>query len=1831
MIDLLALFSNSRDIGFITDRRGAILAATQGAQKALGYGRPELVGLDLPRLSVGDEFRPFFSEEAGAESRMRAGFQLRTKSGRILTVDAVASCLRDEAGAAVGWFFAGQDLRGALAEARGSRTFLDALVDSIGAALWSFDRNGTVITWSRACQHQFGIPRGEAEGKLPAVRLFPSPEDFRRVVRQVDETGRFTGEVPLHPREGAPRACQLSVTRLASAEGLSLGYTAVSFDVTERRRVEEFERVLFERAGEAILVVDVDDGRFLDANDKACEIHGYTRDEILKLRDLRPPGEDPAVMARIRRILDETGRYEGEEERHRRKDGTVFPCALNIRRVSVGGRRYSVMILRDLSERRRAEEYFRVLFEKANSGILMVEADTLRIAAANEKAAELLGAGPGGLAGADLLSLHPEFDQEAARKVMEEVRARGEGVYRQLWLLRRDGTAFPIEASARRIVLSDRAYVVLHFQDITEQARAERELEEAKTFLEHIQENASDGFALLDDRGVYVSVNRKMCEISGRTREDYLGRHYEEQTLPEYREAHRQHFAKLLAGESVQMRTRLVTPGGEERFVDVSSAPVRRGGRRYVFAIVRDVTGQVRSQEALHSAHGELERRVEERTAELRESEERFRSAFDSAAAGMCLIAPDGRFLQVNRFFCRMLGYEEKDLLGKSVQDVTHPDDLPPTLGLIGRALSGEISSFEIEKRSLHREGRVVRAFVAATLLRDPEGRPLYFVAELQDVTERRRVEETLRESEARFRGAFEHGGIGMAVVGPDGRFLEVNHSLCEMLGYPEGELLALTFQAITHPEDQAKSGELARRLLSGEVASAAIQKRYFHKQGRVVWADLATTLIRDGGGKPLYFVSGIQDVSERRAAEETLRESEARFRSTMDMALDAVIGMDARGTITYWNRRAEEMFGWSGEEAAGRSLAETIVPPAQREAHRRGLERFLATGEGAVLNRRIELTALRRNGTEFPVEISVTALRRGDSPTFTAFVEDITERKRAHQELERRVEERTGTLTAEIAERRRTEEDLRLYREIFAHSNDAINLVSPQGTLLAQNEAHRRLLGYEDAEILGTSPATWAREGFGRGMREIERSGTFRGEIINVTKSGEERIVELSAFPVRNASGGVLCYVAVKRDVTERKRSEERLAKLAEEQELLLTHARDFVYRHDAKGVFTYMSPAVERVTGHTVEDWLAHYTKFLTDHPMNARVIEYTEETLRTGRQSPPYLVEVTHRDGRRIVLEVSEQAYDEGGRIAGIVGVARDVTGRYGAERRLAVQHEVTRILAEAASLEEALPRILGTVGQELAWDVGAAWRADSPARVLRCGDVWHRPAVELPRFLEACRRSALKEGTGLPGRVWSARRPLWLADVRECGSPRVPAAVEEGLRSAFGFPVLAGEEVLGVVEFFSREARPADAELLGMMGSVGIQIGQFAGRKSAGETLRFQKALLESQSEAAIDGILVVSGEGVMISFNRRFVEMWGIPAEVAESRSDERALQSVLDKLVDPKGFLDRVTHLYRHPEEESRDEIALKDGRTFDRYSGPVRSLDGAHYGRVWYFRDVTGRKRTEQELRRAAEETRKAYEDLQQAQEQLIRSEKLASIGMLVSGVAHEINNPLNVMYGNLQLLARSSGLRGANGDGNGPSAALRAGRGRAAAGRARKLRQMIRDALKAAKHARRIVEDFRSFARDTRTAEPVDLNVCLEETVSLFQRELGTRIRVVKRLGRLPPIRCFRGQMNQVFLNLLKNASEAIEKKGTITLRTRRSGDRVVLEVADTGRGMPEEVRRKLFEPFFTTKPVGKGLGLGLSISAMIVQNHGGAISATSRPGRGSVFRVELPIRPR
>jgi len=1012
-------------------------------------------------------------------------------------------------------------------------------------------------------------------------------------------------------------------------------------------------------------------------------------------------------------------------------------------------------------------------------------------------------------------------------------------------------------------------------------------------------------------------------------------------------------------------------------------------------------------------------------------------------------------------------------------------------------------------------------------------------------------------------------------------------------------------------------------------------------------------------------FIGSIIDVTERKQAEIALSESEERFRAiTEGVPVAVVIARASDGVILYGNEQAAESLGLEPGSLEGRSMPEFLAHPEQRAV----LMERLSRGDPA---QGLEIQFRRPDGGLFWVAASLRLAGFRGVPVTLGVFSDITARKqsdmllkKAHEELEQRVLERTAELARanellqeEISERKRAESALRLilegtaavtggsfFRSLVRHLASALNV---RCAIVAQN------LG--QAAGVAKTIAFWNGADF---VEPLERSlpGTpcedvLLGEACSYAHDvqrlfpQDRLLIDLGAecylgVPIMDSSGGVVGLLSVldvkpasdeERKLSilklfgaragaelERQQGEEALRQSEERWRSLVQNAPDFILTVDRDCRILSLNRTVsgvtmEKVLGQSVFDFVP---------PESTPVVK--DAVTRVFRDGTPsaYETQAIGPDGTMAWYLTRVGPVVVRGEVTGATLIATEITERRTAERHQRVQHEATRILAEAASLETALHGILARVGEVMSWNVGLFWRAEGGA--LSLVDSWHAAAPGCREFVDACRGRSHVQGVGSCGRAWKSRTVCSVLDVqRPEHFDRPDAAARAKLHGSLAIPLVDRGTVFGIFEFFSEEIREPGEALLRTMSTLASQIGQFMDRKRAEEALRFQKSLLESQSEAAIDGILVVSREGVMMSFNRRFGQMWDIPDEVLRSRTDEQALEFVLDKLSVPEEFLTRVRYLYDHPNEESRDEIQLKDGRTFDRYSAPVKGEQGAIYGRVWYFRDVTGRKQTEENLRRAAAETRRAYEDLKEAQAQLIRSEKLASIGMLVSGVAHEINNPLNVMYGNLQLLAEVSDvLLPLSKEG------ARSKKIRGISSRVTKFRGMIRDALKAARHAREIVRDFRNFARDTRTAELVDLNECLEEAVTLIQRELRPGVRLVRKLGRIPQVRCLRGQMSQVFLNLLKNAEEAIEMKGTVTLRTQKKDGRVIVEVSDSGRGMPEEVRRKLFEPFFTTKPVGKGLGLGLSISAMIVQNHNGRITVRSRPGHGSVFQVELPL---
>ncbi|MDA8381804.1 MAG: ATP-binding protein [Betaproteobacteria bacterium] len=275
--------------------------------------------------------------------------------------------------------------------------------------------------------------------------------------------------------------------------------------------------------------------------------------------------------------------------------------------------------------------------------------------------------------------------------------------------------------------------------------------------------------------------------------------------------------------------------------------------------------------------------------------------------------------------------------------------------------------------------------------------------------------------------------------------------------------------------------------------------------------------------------------------------------------------------------------------------------------------------------------------------------------------------------------------------------------------------------------------------------------------------------------------------------------------------------------------------------------------------------------------------------------------------------------------------------------------------------------------------------------------------------------------------------------------------------------------------------------------------------------------------------------------------------------------------------------------------------------------------------------------------ELQQANHKLEAAQSQLLQSEKLASIGQLAAGVAHEINNPIGYVYSNLGTLERYVGdlfsVLDAYGALEGEMAResvvlteLRALKGEVDLPFLREdLAALLGESKEGITRVKKIVQDLKDFSHADAEDEWqwADLHKGLDSTLNIVWNELKYKAEVVKAYGDLPDIECLPSQLNQVFMNLLVNAAHAIDGRGTIAVRSGADGGQVWVEVADTGKGILPQHMNRIFDPFFTTKPVGKGTGLGLSLSYSIVQKHHGRIHVDSEPGKGSAFRVWLPVR--
>lgn len=635
-----------------------------------------------------------------------------------------------------------------------------------------------------------------------------------------------------------------------------------------------------------------------------------------------------------------------------------------------------------------------------------------------------------------------------------------------------------------------------------------------------------------------------------------------------------------------------------------------------------------------------------------------------------------------------------------------------------------------------------------------------------------------------------------------------------------------------------------------------------------------------------------------------------------------------------------------------------------------------------------------------------------------------------------------------------------------------------------------------------------------------------------------------------------------------------------------------------DGEGRILEANDAFLRVVGYDREDLASGRVRWTELSPPEWRQRDtLTQAELNSTGIVHPFEKEYFRKDGSRVPVLVGAALFKEGGD-EGLAFVL-DLTERKRAEDRLRVQHTVAQVLAEAATIAEATPRILRAMGECLGWDVGALWRVDREAEALRCVELWHNASIEIPEFERADWQFTFNPGAGLPGRVWSSREPAYIPDVvPDKNLPRGPIAEREGLHAAIGFPILLGSEVLGVIEFFSREIKQPDQELLDMVATIGSQIGQFIERKRAEEALMRSKDYLAEAQKLTHTGSWAWDPRTEQVLYcSEEMFHIYGLdPRSSLPSRENFR--QQIHPE--DREWVKDRFEESLRKKIDSFAEyRVVLLDGtvRHISASGHPVLDDDGELIQFVGTAVDVTKRKQAEESLR--------------ESEANLAHMNRVSMMGELAASLSHEIAQPIASARNNARAAQNFLKMQPPD---------------------LGEVREALCCVVGDADRAGEIIDRIREQIKKTPPRkECFDLNVVIREVIVLARNvTLRNGVSVQTRLAEgLLSVLGDRVQLQQVLLNLILNAAEAMGsmeegvRELSISSEENRAG--VVVAVRDSGPGVDPEHLDRVFDAFYTTKP--SGTGMGLAICRSIIHAHGGRLWADMNEPRGAVFQFTLP----
>ncbi len=1228
------------------------------------------------------------------------------------------------------------------------------------------------------------------------------------------------------------------------------------------------------------------------------------------------------------------------------------------------------------------------------------------------------------------------------------------------------------------------------------------------------------------------------------------------------------------------------------------------------------------------------------------------------------ITSADRRLMYWNAAFSKLTGYPNKELGDPIISaGLTAPEwHESETKALENLQRTGKSQTFQ--KEYLRKDGRRVPVEVLVHQLSVGKDKTQFYVALITDITEHKKQEELLEKERRDLELIIDSSPIIVFYKDKKGRFLRVNKAFAEALQIPREEFWGKTvFDFYSTNIAQIMADDDQEVIKSGRPKLNIVQQ-YESATGQR-WVHTDKIPILDKEGFPIGLIGFAQDITERKQAEEALRQSEEKYRTILEAIKEGYWETNLAGNFTSFNDAVCRLLGYPEKEIMEMNYRAYTNAEDVDKVYK-AFNQVYRTGQ-PVRNMNYEI--VRKDGSKRFAETSVFQRQNDKKETvgFRGVSHDITERKNMEEAL-RHSEER--------------------YRTILDEMQDGYFEVDLDGNFTFANKTFCRYLEYSPDELIGvnykhTTPPEEVDKVF-YCFNQVYKTGApvrnFDSKYIR--KDGSIGFVEFLISPIRNKKGEIIGFRGVTHDITERMKMENALRQSEDKYRRILEQMRESYFELDLTGGFTFFNDSLCRGLGYSREELMGMNYKVYTPPEEEERVFQAYNQVYRTGEPLKWFSMEQIRKDGTRLVVENSVYPLrNENGEVVGFGGISRDVTERLQAEQALKRSEERYRTILDemhddyfetdlAGKLTFANDAFCHSLNCSMEETIGSnykdmtasediekvyeafnqVYRTGQPVRNLNFNFIQKDGSIGLAEMSAFPLRNEKGDIIGFRGVSHDVTERKQMEEALKRSEERYRTVLDDMEEAYYE------EDIAGNFTFFNdallRQLGYSREELLGMnyktytpAEDVPRVLKAFNHVYSTGEPLKaFPMGRIRKDGKhifTETSGFPLRDEKGELIGFR-------GIIRDITKRKEAEEALRqseeryrTLLDEMEEPyyevdlagnyTFFNDALCIKLGYSKEEMKVinykvYTAPNDVRkVFQAYNQVYRSgapikwfpseqirKDGA---RVFTENSIFPLRNKERKIigfrgvSRDITERKKAEEEKKQLEQKAQFASRLASVGELASGVAHEINNPLTGVIGYAHLLLARKDI-------------------------SRDVRRDLEIINEGAQRVAGIVKKLLAFARQTKPEQRyVNINELIRNTLELRAYELAaSNIKVALQLTRdLPMTIADPGQLQQVFLNLIINAETEMKQahdKGKLSIKTEKTNNILRIVFKDTGPGIAKENLETIFDPFFTTREVGQGTGLGLSVCHGILTEHNGKIWAESELGKGATFIIELPL---